>query len=251
MERPLVILLASLGLVAGLWLPLPAAEAKLAITDRGISVAVESDLSLDRAVPPATIKVNTSQGIKVRVDAGRVMLTGEIGSLLERDRSEEDGWVNGVQAVDVSGLKVNPEIARKVLRKAFFSVTPEPAEAQDAASRIKGVVEVRNHLKIEPECPIGCYDRPYDNRPPAYVYDAFGPQPCPGDAQIKKTIEKAFFWSPFVHRDDIKVTVDGGVAVLTGRVGSWISYEEANRDAVKGGASAVVNKLNVVRGAWL
>lgn len=126
----------------------------------------------------------------------------------------------------------------------------QAAEAQDAASRTKGVLEVRNHLKVEPEFSVGYYDWPYDNRPPAYVDDTFGPPPPPSDAQIKKDIEKAFFWSPVVHRDDIKVNVDGGVAVLTGRVGNWIGYEEANRDAIKGGATAVVNKLNVVRGGW-
>ena len=65
------------------------------------------------------------------------------------------------------------------------------------------------------------------------------------DAQVKKDIENSLFWSPFVDRDAIKVTVDGGVATLTGSVGTWIGYEEADQDAHKGGAAAVCNRLEV------
>lgn len=254
-------LLAWLGLQAGLGQPLQAAGNKLTITDSGIAAAVETDLRMDKAVPPA-IGVNTSQGIvtltgsvnnvmsrkqarniaesirgvrgvineivvtpaarpdddirkdvllallqdpateaypvhvsvagglvtlsgtvgswaesqlaarvaqevrgvtavtnkisikytgkrtdqeiaadvnarlrwdawlvgdpiQVQVDAGKVMLTGETGSLSARNRAEVDGWVNGVQAVNVVGLKVNPEITKKVLRKGFFSVASD------------------------------------------------------------------------------------------------------------------------------
>jgi osmotically-inducible protein OsmY len=126
----------------------------------------------------------------------------------------------------------------------------QKAEAQDVARRIKGVVEVRNHLKVQTEFSVGYYDWPYYSyyaydQPPSSVSETFGPQPLLNDRQIKKNIENALFWSPFVHRDDIKVTVDGGVATLTGTVGTWIGYEEADKDAHKGGASAVRNRLNV------
>jgi hypothetical protein len=35
------------------------------------------------------------------------------------------------------------------------------------------------------------------------------------------------------------------VATLTGSVGTWIGYEEADQDAHKGGAAAVCNRLEV------
>jgi len=53
----------------------------------------------------------------------------------------------------------------------------------------------------------------------------------------------AFFWSPFVHSDEIKVSVDGGMATLTGTVGTWIGWGEADRDARRSGATGVVNRV--------
>jgi len=73
----------------------------------------------------------------------------------------------------------------------------------------------------------------------------FGPAPPKSDAQIKKDIKREFFWSPFVRRKDISVTVDDGVVKLTGTVGTWMGYEEADRDARKAGAWEVVNRLQV------
>jgi len=150
----------------------------------------------------------------------------------------------------------------------------QKSETQDVASKITGVVEVRNHLKIEPAFEIADYDdygypyydngfyddygynRYYNwpyyyNGAPSYYHAAsFGPQPYKSDAQIKKSIEDRFFWSPFVDRGDVKVSMDGGVATLTGNVGTWIGYGEADNDARKGGATAVLNRITVSKGHW-
>ena len=120
----------------------------------------------------------------------------------------------------------------------------EKLEAQDVASRVKGVLLVRNQLQFAPDLVIWNYDWPY------YGEEMIGPAPLKSDDQIKKAIEKAFFWSPFVHRNDIKVTVDGGVAKLSGTVGSWVGYEEASMDARKSGAPTIINRLQVTKGAW-
>lgn len=63
--------------------------------------------------------------------------------------------------------------------------------------------------------------------------------------ELKRDIERSFFWSPFVYRHDIKVTVDNGVVTLTGTVGTYLGFVEADRDAHKSGAIAVVNRLTV------
>ena len=138
----------------------------------------------------------------------------------------------------------------------------QKAEAQDVAARTKGVVLVHNHLKVEPEYSISYYDWPnyssYDwpyynqyNPLPYSDSEIFWSQPYLSDEQIKRNIEDGFFWSPFVDRNDIKVTVDGGVATLTGTVGTWIGWGEADKDAHKGGATAVLNRVTVKKGAWL
>lgn len=122
------------------------------------------------------------------------------------------------------------------------------AEAQDDALRTRGVVEVRNHLKVVPEPDFFFYNQAYydfEMFGPPYDLETLRPLPPKSDAQIKKDIEHALFWSPFVHRDDITVTVRHGVAKLTGTVGTWIGYGEAEQDARKGGALEVINRLKV------
>ena len=293
--------------------------------------------------------------IQVAVKDGHVTLTGEVGSAIALSRADWDAWVNGVQSVGDSGLKVDPSLGDKLRRKqgtappsdseikkaveasfrndprlvhhaatvtvedgvvilsgavghlkaktaaeqdardiigvvwvdnqliiqplinwpsdaeiqkglkaaldwdpllagakievavvnhtaylgGFVDSAEQKAEAQDVASRTKGVALIRNLLNVEPEVGVFFYDQPY------FDFKTFGLPPLKSDAQIKKDIERAFFWSPFVHRDDITVTVDDGVAKLTGTVGSWIGYEEADADARKSGAVAVINRLKV------
>jgi len=131
------------------------------------------------------------------------------------------------------------------------------AEAQDTASRTRGVLVVRNHLGVEAEPDFFSYNQPYydfetygppyDFQPyePPYGFGRFVSPPVKSDKQIKKAIEHAFFWSPFVHRDDIRVKVDNGVAVLTGTVGTWVGYNEADGDARESGALEVIDRLKV------
>jgi hypothetical protein len=91
----------------------------------------------------------------------------------------------------------------------------QKAEAHDVASRTKGVLSVQNHLKVEPAYSLfyydwptySSYDWPYYNQSPYCFSEMFEPKPHLSDEQIKKNIEDRFFWSPFVDRDDIKVTV--------------------------------------------
>ena len=137
----------------------------------------------------------------------------------------------------------------------------QKAEAQDVASRTKGVLLVRNHLKVEPEFSISYYDWDYGysvlrlalllQRAAVLRFRDVWAAALSERRQIKKNIEDGFFWSPFVDSDDIKVTVNGGVATLTGTVGTWIGWGEADKDAHKSGASAVLNRVTVKKGHWL
>jgi len=134
----------------------------------------------------------------------------------------------------------------------------QEGEAQDVASRTKGVISVVNHLKVEPEFGVSYYTWPddlgygwpYYDQSPYYISDVFGPRAFLSDQFIKRNIEDGFFWSPFVRSKDIKVSVDGGVATLTGTVGTWISWTEADRDARRSGATSVLNRVKVKEGTW-
>jgi osmotically-inducible protein OsmY len=169
----------------------------------------------------------------------------------------------------LEGASINVAVLNRV---AYLSGAVDSGvqkvEAQDVASRINGVALIRNHLKVEPVVSMlyydwpyygyygyngyfGNYGWPYDDRSPYLMSETFGPQPYQTDEEIKKQIEDAFFWSPFVDRGDITVTVHGGVATLSGTVGSWIGWGEADKDAHKSGATAVRNQVKVKKGAWL
>ena len=250
-------------------------------SDSEIKQAVQAALRLDPRV--------SAFSPDVTVEGGVVILGGNVGNLKAKTSAEQDAInVVGVWGVD-NFLKVRPkgpadaaEMAKQLKAALFWDPlldsstidvavinhvaylsgavdsSFQKAEAQDVASRTKGVLLVRNHLKVEPEFSIfyydwpyySYYDWPYYNQSPYYGSEMFGPQPYLSDEQIKKNIEDGFFWSPFVDRDDIKVTVDGGVATLTGTVGTWIGWGEADKDAHKGGATFVLNRVTVKNGHW-
>jgi osmotically-inducible protein OsmY len=144
----------------------------------------------------------------------------------------------------------------------------EKAEAQDVASRIKGVLLVRNNLKTESAFSSDYYDYSpyynygdwpyysyydgglYNNQFRNYDYGMYEPRLYMTDEQIKTSIKGGFFWSPFVDSGDIKVSVNGGVATLTGTVGTRIGWNEASRDAYNGGATKVVNQVKITHSAW-
>jgi osmotically-inducible protein OsmY len=249
-------------------------------SDREIQKAVQAALHLDPRV--------SAFSPYVTVEGGVVLLGGSVGNLKAKTSAEQDAknivsvWrvenrVKVRAAVRPSDAEMQTQLKAALLwdpaldsstidvgvinRVAYLSGAVDSsfqeAEAQDVASRTKGVVVVRNHLKIEPEFSITTYDWPYYSysdwpyyNQPAYATEVFGPQPFASDEQIKKKIEDSFFWSPFVHSDDIKVTVDGGVASLTGAVGTWIGWGEADKDAHKSGATEVLNSVTVKKGAW-
>jgi osmotically-inducible protein OsmY len=247
-------------------------------SDGEIQQAVQAAFRRDPRVAPFSPNV--------RVEDNTVILSGAVGNLKAKTSAAQDARNTvGVWLVE-NYLRVRPknppsdaDVEKNLNAALFWDPTLEgsdievavinhvaylsgevddgyqKADAQDVASRTKGVVEVRNRLHIEPDYTISDYDSYYnwpDYYDGLYRYDTglFAPLPFKSDQQIKKDIEKAFFWSPFVDRDDIKLTVAHGVATLTGTVDGWIAYGEAQRDAYKGGASFVRNRLQVKKGAW-
>jgi osmotically-inducible protein OsmY len=261
-------------------------------SDGEIKLAVQASLHLDPRV--------SAFSPDVTVEGGEVILGGDVGNLKAKTSAEQDA-INIVGVIGVNNyLKVRPngrptdtQMATELKAALFWDPLVDSStitvavinrvaylsggidssfqknEAQDVASRIKGVLLIHNHLKIEPEYAVSdygwpeysYYDWPYYSYYPYYAgyggygmaddtYEIFGPQPQLSDSQIKRKIEDRFFWSPFVDRSDIKVTVNGAVATLTGTVGTWVGWNEADKDAHKSGATAVLNQITVKK-HWL
>jgi osmotically-inducible protein OsmY len=249
-------------------------------SDGEIKQAVRAALGLDPRVAAFSPDVSVESGI--------VILGGTVGNLKAKASAEQD-VKNTVGVLGIENLlKVRPKgestdaemteqlkavllwnplldssaidvrvIDHVVHLSGTVASSLQRAEAQEVASRTKGVFSVLNHLKLEPEFSVSYYTWPNhlghgwansDKSP--YVSEVFGPQAFLSDEQIKRNIEDAFFWSPFVRRGDIKVAVDGGVATLTGTVGNWIGLAEADKDAHDSGATAVFNRVKVKKGSW-
>lgn len=122
----------------------------------------------------------------------------------------------------------------------------EKSQAEDVASRVGGVVAVRNNLVVEGDYAPPVYD-PYLGG--AYPHDRqkYGPgsYPLKTDAQIEEDIKDELWWSPLVDAENIKVSVDDGVATLEGKVYWWSEIQSAVADAYQGGAIRVRNELEL------
>lgn len=124
----------------------------------------------------------------------------------------------------------------------------EKAQADDVASLVYGVVDVKNNLEINDDRIVPYYD-PYLYD--WYAYDWYNypvPVPALSDWEIKKEIEDELWWSPYVDEDQVTVTVDDGVATLTGTVDTMNERKAARNNAFEGGAVAVDNDLKVKYG---
>lgn len=121
------------------------------------------------------------------------------------------------------------------------------AQAEDAASRVPGVTKVENNLvAVDTATPV-TYD-PYVYDWNVYDYTWYDWDPATiamTDQELKEEIDSEMWWSPFVDSDDVQVSVDDGVATLSGTVEDWSEYRSATENAIEGGAVAVDNDLLV------
>jgi len=68
----------------------------------------------------------------------------------------------------------------------------------------------------------------------------------PDDELIAKHVEDEIWWSPYVDKDQVTITVNNGEVTLEGHVDSWKEYQKAAENAWEGGAWSVNNMLQVV-----
>jgi osmotically-inducible protein OsmY len=254
-------------------------------TDSEIKSAVEASLLRDPRLSTFSPNVRVEGGAiilsgsignlkaknEAEQDANNVVGGSWVDNLLEvrPDHSPSDAEIqtNLRAVIELDPLLEDSQIVAAVVNGvAYLSGGADDSfqrsEAGDVASRTQGVVSVRNHLKVEPDYTVYNFDQPYysDYYWPYYsdygwpysggYAKSYGPVLPESDQQISKKIGSAFFWSPFVHSDDIKVSIDGGVVTLTGQVGTWMGRNEADRDARKSGATAVIDKVTVEKGGW-
>jgi BON domain-containing protein len=87
---------------------------------------------------------------------------------------------------------------------------------------------------------------PYiDNQPTYYV--SVEPSPTM-DADLQASIRAQLARDPLLRAVGIQVTVQNGVAILSGSTDTWQNYTRAEADAYAAGARAVDNRLRVLFG---
>jgi osmotically-inducible protein OsmY len=246
---------------------------------RGEKYVLKSEEEVRDAVRRALLHDPRVSPFNVAVDVtgSLVTLRGEVDNLKAKRAAEQDArntvGVSGVYnrlrvrpVTRTSDAQIAEDIRDALLRDPYvnrFEMTVTVVEgtaylygtvnsyfekhrADDLASRVVGVVDVMNHLRVDIETPY-TYD--------PYVDDAYVGQDvlagyerrAPGktDTQIKESIESHLWWSPFVNSNNVNVSVTNGIATLTGTVGSWSERQAATKNAYDGGATLVSNDLTV------
>jgi len=112
----------------------------------------------------------------------------------------------------------------KVLLRGNVDSRFEKARAETLATRVRGVAEVYNQLKIEEIVTARQFETDWD---------------------IRHKIHDELWWSPFVDANQVHVGVRDGVATLTGEVDSYTERGAAVENAYEGGARKVNNYLEV------
>ena len=237
-----------------------------------IEAAVKDALILD----PRVYLFNITP--EVADDGTTVILRGTVDNLKAKRAASQDArntvGVRNVKnrikvqpADELSDSKIEEKISEAIMRDPYLESDEisvdvingvarlygfvnsffEKSQADDVASKVKGVIVVDNNLVVQK------YSTPYLYKP--YVDDEYvldfdwyrhRPRyPLKSDWKIKQDIESELFWSPFVDADQVNVTVENGEATLTGSVDSWSEYGAAQDNAYEGGAVFVDNDLAV------
>ena len=98
----------------------------------------------------------------------------------------------------------------------------EKRYAEFIASRVPGVVDVRNNLRVT---------------------DLEVPDKT--DGALQQEIEYGLRWSPFIEGQGIGFSVEDGIAVLSGNASSWRAKLAATQIARRAGAESVLNQVQV------
>jgi osmotically-inducible protein OsmY len=216
----------------------------LEVSDDSIEHNVKDTFRYDPRVSP--------YDITVEVRNGRVWLSGIVEDLQAKKAAGRDAALTtGVWKVE-NEIRVRPKDAiadkdiaqniRRALRRNPFverfdvGVTVrnryafltgdvdsryEKMEAEEVASRVKGVAGVQNYITFREDWQ---WKR---------------------DSEIKGDVESELMWSPFVDGDQLTVRVDQGNVELAGKVGTWHEYLDAVENAFEGGAKTVRSYLRV------
>jgi osmotically-inducible protein OsmY len=234
-----------------------------------------TDAEIEQAIYDAAIydpRVNMFD-ITAEADNGWVTLRGDVNNLTAKNSAErlaENTYgvvgVNNrikVKAPEVDDIVLEADIRESLRENAITEAweinvyvnngvatltglvdsNTEKLEAEWVTSSIDGVNEVVNSLEVTYPYAYYWYGAyPY--------YDLYVTRPSdanmvPDDDLIKAQVSSDLWWSPYVDRNEIEISVENGVVTLEGTVDSYWEYTEAVEKAWEGGAYSVENELTI------
>lgn len=244
---------------------------KVAKGIRGVtSVKDEMTVTYEADRRDSEIKADVVQGlrwnayvdgglIRVKVDDGRVTLSGTVGSAAEKRLATTNAWVAGVRSVDAAKLKVeswarddemragkyvnrSAEEIRSAIEDAWqrdprvwsFNVTADVVGSVATLRGDVGNLKAKNAAEQDARNTVGVML--VENR------IKVRPEEAPSDQAIAEKIQEAFDRDPYVERFETTTTVSQGNAFLYGTVDTF--FEKTRATELASSVKGVVDVYN-------
>ena len=203
------------------------------VTLRGTVDNLKSKMAAEKLAENTTGVTGVTNRIKVRVERapGDEEIKSDIESSLANNAITE-AWQ--IQVSVNHGIATLSGVVDSYLEKK---------EAEWVASGVQGVNDMNNILTVN--FPYSHYwwgHYPYYS---LYISPPESTSLVPDDELIKTKVANELWWSPYVDRDQIEITVNNGDVTLEGTVDRWKEYRKAAENAWEGGAWSVSNELIV------
>lgn len=220
---------------------------------------VSTDVTVDMLGSVATLRgkvdslaAKRAAGQDARYTLGVSSVVNRLRVRSEEDLDDEDIARNIRNALTrdpyVERFKIGVDVVDKTVRLSGIVDTYfEKKHADEIAAAAKGVQEIRNNIDVADAATVMTYE-PYLDDVLIYEYDWYDYEPATTftrDIEIFDDIQDELWWSPFVDSDEVHLSVENGVATLTGTVETDIERQAAVDNAYEGGATWVIDKIDV------
>lgn len=220
-------------------------------SDFEIKEDVESRLRNDMWIDEALIDV--------KVNNGRVILSGTVGSGREKRRAISDAWVMGTNAVKAEALKVQwwadddiqkevtpmppkDEEINKAIEDAFFydprvssfNINIGVENGQVLLSGVVDNLQAKKAAANDAKNTLGVWD--------VRNHIRVRPESIPDDKELQKQVKDALLRDSYVELYDIAVSVLNGQVFLSGQVNT--SFEKKRAESVASTVNGVVDVVN-------
>jgi osmotically-inducible protein OsmY len=214
-------------------------------SDDQIAQAIRDAFKLDPRLTPLEPKVAVRDGV---VELSGTVANAQAKRAAELDAKDTVGvWdVRNRTLVEPAGKPADADINRAV-KRALADDPLLPSAGSIRASTAKGKVVLDGKLKSGIER-LDALEDAASIPGVVEIVDRMKVERSPQD--VKADIDDRLYWDAAVQRDRVQVAVaPDGVATLTGTLDSWSEIRAAVDDATRGGATRVVNLLELKKPA--